>query len=114
MRSGSSLDRSLRAKQSFSVWFADLIGKTTKVLWEVNDCGEATGSVADVGRDFPVCAEARAVLSQKREVVVSVAVGTMRKGILGSPALYQVILVEENGLIRDAKTLSGLARLLQK
>ena len=107
------LDRSLRAKQAFSVWFAELVGSTTKVVWEVNDCGEATGSAADRDRDLPMCAEARAFLGKDREVVISIMVGTTRKGIVPSPGVYYVI-VEERGSIRDAKTLSGLAQLLRK
>lgn len=107
-----TLDRSLRAAQSFSVWLANVVGRTTKVVWEVNDCGEATGSAVDTGRDLPICAEARAFLSQHREVVVGVAVGTTRKGVGRASGLYYANLVGQDGSTRDAKTLSGLAQLL--
>ena len=95
----------------FSTWFRNLVGSKAKIVWEVNDCGEQTGSPGDDQEDIPMCAEATAELSGEKKVVVSIAVGTLRKGVFGKPVLFWAI-VERGGVMRDARKLSDLAKLL--
>ena len=86
-----------------------LTGSRSKLAWEVNDCGEATGSAADKDRDLPVCVEARGRVSRGREIVVSVAVGTSRTGLTTSRDLAFASLIDNDGSVRFAKNLRELA-----
>ncbi len=74
-----------------------------KLIWEVNDCGEQTGSPADRARDFPMCVQATAELTHKQPFVVSVVMGTFKRGIVGRPQTAW-ILVGDKAL----KTLSEI------
>lgn len=65
-----------------------------KYEWEVNDCGEQTGTAAHRGRDFPMCVEARAV-GFDVAVTMAVGVGTFKKGIAGSPVLRGLRIDQE-------------------
>ncbi|HEY7544189.1 MAG TPA: hypothetical protein VID27_04870, partial [Blastocatellia bacterium] len=82
----SRLDRSL-PDQQLAEWLSQTVGAEAKIVWEVNDCGERTGSSADIGRDFPICVEARSELFGGRNVTLMIAVGTFSKGIWGQPAV---------------------------
>jgi len=68
----------------FDAWLKKLGGRRTKIAWEVNDCGEQTGTAADRGRDFPMCVEAHAQ-SGEMAIVIGIMVGTFKKGITGRP-----------------------------
>ena len=96
----------------FSTWFRDLVGPKARIVWEVNDCGEQTGSPGDDPEVIPMCAEATAELSGEKKVVVSIAVGTLKKGVFGKPVLFWAI-VERDGVMRDARKLSDLEKLLR-
>jgi hypothetical protein len=65
-------------------------GRGSRITWEANDCGEQTGSPADADRDFPLCAEANALLEDGRTIVVRVGVGTFKKGVFGPADLWWV------------------------
>src|SRR4051812_49119754 len=54
----------------FAVWLQELVGAKTPVTWEINDCGEQTGTSADRGRDFPLCV--KAIAEQSADFFVSV------------------------------------------
>src|SRR6185295_13686052 len=97
--------------QRFADWFSDAVGSQAKIKWEVNDCGEQTGTPTDVGREFPSCVEANAELNDGRTVVVRIAVGTFRKGISGPPAINYCFVEDRKG-IRDVKNLGDLRRVL--
>jgi hypothetical protein len=97
----------------FSAWFRNLVGSKARIVWEVNDCGEQTGSPGHDPEVIPMCAEATAELSGEKKVVVSIAVGTFRKGVFGKPVLFWAI-VERGGVMREAKKLSDLERLLRE
>jgi hypothetical protein len=103
------IDATVRSRQSFEAWLISLTGSRSKIAWEVNDCGEATGSAADSERDLPVCVEARGRLSSEHEIVVWVAVGTRRKGLTATRELFLATLTDGKGSDRDAKNLSELA-----
>lgn len=107
------LDPSVTLKRSFEHWLRALVGRDTTVTWEVNDCGESTGSAADIGRDIPACVEAIAHLSPRKNAVVSILVGTNETGIAGRPAVFQIAIVEGND-VQGMRSLSELAARLQK
>ena len=106
----SQLETGLPA-QRFADWFSDAVGSQAIIKWEVNDCGEQTGTPADAGRDFPSCVEANAELNDGRTAVVRIAVGTFRKGISGPPAINYCYVENRTG-IRDVKNLGDLQRVL--
>jgi|SRR5208337_1663981 len=78
---------------SFERWLHVEAGADAEFHWEVNDCGEQTGTAADRGRDFPMCVEAQADMKDRRTIVVSIAVGTFKKGVVGKPVVNWAQLV---------------------
>src|SRR5687768_10830435 len=90
----SKLEKGLPG-QRFDLWLRKLAGKRSRISWEVNDCGEQTGSPADRGRDVPMCVEATAV-SFDLHIGVSLGVGTFRRGIIGAkPDVRSIVLGSE-------------------
>lgn len=77
---------------SFEKWLRVEAGADAEFHWEVNDCGEQTGTAADRDRDFPLCVEVQANMKDHRTIVVSIAVGTFHKGAVGKPTVYFVQL----------------------
>ena len=106
------LDPTLPAKESLEAWFKRVAGTDAAVRWEVNDCGEATGTVADLTRNLPVCVEATAVLADKRVVSVSVLVEMQKTGPLPSAQFFDAYVAGGDGRPRTAASLSELAALL--
>ena len=74
----------------FERWLIKQAGEGAQITWEVNDCGEQTGTAEDAENDFPLCVEADAHLRDKRVIVVSIAVGTYKRGISGKPATFWI------------------------
>ena len=97
--------------QPFSSWFRDLVGDETSVDWEVNDCGEQSGSAGDDPESIPMCAQASATIKPGHHVVVSIAVGTFARGVSGVPELFWAE-VTRDGATQDTIDLSKLAQLL--
>jgi len=93
--SAKTLDPEL-PDQPFAEWFQSVVGATTKVAWESNDCGEQTGDPKTTPADFPICGQASAKLPGDRAVTVMVAVGSYKKGITGDPAVFFVGLDVQN------------------
>lgn len=102
----SILDASL-PEQTFFHWFAVIVGEETAIQLELNDCGEQTGTPADIGRDFPACVGVNASLPDGRKIYVMIAVGTFKKGIFGRPDIWD-IAIEKNGRFSTVKKLSDL------
>jgi hypothetical protein len=86
----SRLDAGL-PRQTLSLWLTQTVGPAAKIRWEVSDCGEQSGNpdVASL-RDFPLCVDAIANLPDDRMVIVSIVIGSFRKGIAGKPQLLSV------------------------
>ena len=84
------------SKQSFDRWLRKTLGKGHPVKWEVNDCGEQTGTPADRGRDFPMCAEATAE-SMDVYFSVSLMVGTFETGVSRTRPQIRGIFVHVEG-----------------
>ena len=78
---------STQTQMRFDRWFWNAVGADAWVTWEVNDCGEQTGSPADSARDFPMCVEAKANWDDGREAFLWVVVGSFQGGARGKPAL---------------------------
>ncbi len=87
----SRLDSKLPPKR-FGDWFQQIVGRTTKINWEVNDCGEQSGNPAvDKGRDFSMCVEAIAEKPNGIKILVSLSIGTFKRGIIaGKPDIRDV------------------------
>ena len=54
---------------SFEKWFQKESGPDARYHWEVNDCGEQTGSPNDTG-PIPTCVEADSTLKDGREIII--------------------------------------------
>ena len=102
----SSLDRSL-PKVSLE-YFLKYEGGGAAIHWEVNDCGEQTGDPeVDQSRDIPICVEADFEVNH-RSVTIFIAVGTIKTGVSGAPALFSATITEPG---RDVKSLRQLGEL---
>ncbi len=110
--SAKSLDPEL-PEQPFAEWFQSVVGATTKVAWESNDCGEQSGDPKTTPTDFPVCGQASAKLSGGRTVTVMVAVGSYKKGITGDPAVFFIGLDFQN-TFEPVEKLHDLPEALKK
>jgi ankyrin repeat protein len=63
-----------KSERSFGEWFSNLAGKSAKLSWELNDCGEGTGGPADQERDMPLCVGATAELPDGRWISAAIGV----------------------------------------
>jgi hypothetical protein len=105
---------SLLPKTPFLTWFKSVVGGSTPLQWEVNDCGERTGvPMVDQQRDLPVCLEVTAALSDNRRIGVAVWVGTESKGLTDTPAVYEIYM-QIAGQFYHIKRLSDLPKTLQQ
>ena len=95
---------------SYEEWFTGFVGKSIKVVWEVNDCGEQDGTGEQ--KDFPVCVEAQAELSKEKKLAISVVLGTYKKGISGVPKIW-MIYVYDNGKYRILKNIDEAKKYLE-
>jgi hypothetical protein len=109
--SASELDQEL-SKQRFADWFTEIVGPGARIVWDINDCGEQTGSPADRGRDIPGCVEVKASLADGREVIVFIFVGTTRNGLVAKPKAFDVS-IRQNHRLNDAKLHNLRAKLKQ-
>lgn len=84
------------------------------ISWEANDCGEQTGTIADRGRDFPLCAEATVTLADGRMIVVSVQVGSFKQGIAGTPEPRDIVAGPDLGSVQSLKALRELPAWIKR
>ena len=108
----SRLDSRL-PRQHFDDWFRSVVGPPAEIRWEANDCGEQTGGKADKRRDLPICAQAEALLSDGRKVIVTIAVGTMKKGLTRVPGGMYYSVVEQGKKLDTIKRLGDLPEMLR-
>jgi hypothetical protein len=66
-------------------WIKKRFPESSKILWEVNDCGEQSGSPDQT--DFPLCAEASTEVGGKT-YSVSYSVGSYKEGLAGGPQFW--------------------------
>ena len=103
------IDTSLPDK-SFEKWLGDLFGSQTKIIWEVNDCGEQSGNPSlDKDRDSPICAEAQVLLKDARKLYVYLPAGTFKTGIRTGPdSFFFAVIVNPDG---SQHWIKGLAEI---
>jgi hypothetical protein len=90
-------------------WLRRVLGPQPRMTWEVNDCGEQSGNPAiDKGRDFPMCVEIHVALADKRDLYVSIMLGTFATGLSGRPALRHAVVNAPDGRMTWIKTLSDV------
>jgi hypothetical protein len=106
------LDPSLPRKP-FIDWLNATVGTDAQRTWEVNDCGEQTGS-GKVERDIPLCAEVDVVLPGKRRLIVSLSVGTHETGVSKTPpSVFWAAVVEADGAQKSVPRLSAVSASLR-
>lgn len=82
-----SIDPSL-PQQPLEDWLEERKADPAEPLvWEVDDCGEQSGTPADAGRDFPMCVSVSFRYTEVSTAYVVLMVGTFRKGLQGTPQL---------------------------
>ena len=108
----SRLEADLK-KQEFATWLGDIVGRRSKMIWEINDCGEQTGGRQNVDRDIPTCVQAQATMTGDWNVVVMIQTGTVKKGPLTKPVLKDAF-IQRGDESYTARSLSELADLLKK
>lgn len=99
-------------KQPFAIWFSKITGPNAQVHWETNDCGEQTGTTADINRDFPFCVEVDAGLPDGRQLGIMIAVGTYKKEIEGKPVCWWAF-IEHKGHFYNVSHLHKLQEALR-
>jgi hypothetical protein len=105
----SKLDPKLPAIP-FERWLIKQAGKGAQISWEVNDCGEQTGTPEEQegDTDIPMCVEAEAQMRDQRVIVVGIAVGTYQRGISGKPATWWITVGPDPSQDEPLKTLSDV------
>ncbi len=96
----------------FDEWLQKQVGATARIEWESNDCGEQDG--VNRAEDFPLCGEATVKLPAGGKLGVQLAVGSLRKGVHGKPAVWFLYFQDKNGHSGDPRRLSDLSKLLEK
>jgi hypothetical protein len=69
----------------FDQWLRTEAGADAKFAWEVNDCGEQTGSPDQNRNEIPTCVEADAWLKDGREMVIMIAVAKPERAKASRP-----------------------------
>lgn len=105
----SKLDRRLPAR-SFSQWFGKVVGKSQKIEWHVNDCGEQDGT--GMQPDFPICVESNAYTADRIKVYVLIAIGTHKLGITGKPEVWGAWIIKDQKELKFIDELSDLQQEL--
>jgi hypothetical protein len=57
----------------FNQWLQTEAGPSARFEWEVNDCGEQTGSPGQNPSEVPTCVEADACVKDGRQIVIMIA-----------------------------------------
>jgi hypothetical protein len=85
-----------------------------EIAWEVNDCGETTGSPADIGRDLPFCVEASAALPGGRKLTLAFLAGTRKTGLGNGPLrLYYGAISPSRDARETLRVLRDLPKFLK-
>jgi hypothetical protein len=100
---------------AFEEWLRTTAG-TPAIRWEVNDCGEQTGNPAmDRNRDFPMCVESSTPLTGNRTLIVSLVIGTFKKGVgPGEPKVWSVFLIEADRNPHEIKKLADVPAAIKR
>ncbi len=101
----SAIDAALPPGLTLAEWIS-IRAQGGLVTWESNDCGEQTGDPATTPSDFPICAEAQFKTCAGLTASLSLAVGTLRRGISSRPDLFWAQIGDGNDIV-DNSTLSA-------
>jgi len=99
----SNLDVKL-PNRPFLAWFSDAVGQEVGVVWQLVECGAPVSVPGVIGQDVPACAEANVVLPNGNRLIVDIAVGTFKRGVIGKPAFV-------GGVIDSGERLYPVRRL---
>src|SRR5262245_59932112 len=107
----SELDGEL-TRLPFADWFGKVVGSKAGVIWQLTECGEQADAPSKTTGDLRACAEVNALLPDNRKVILTIAVGTFNKGMIGTPTFDSGMIEqqEELYLIRRLRDLPGLLR----
>lgn len=108
----SQLDSTLPSLD-FESWLKSHAGERATLEWEVNDCGEETGSPADRGREIPLCVEADAHMKDGRSITFMIAVEHSKSNADTRPVFFFGQLVAQHETIslrRLSELLPALVR----
>ncbi|MGH9751591.1 MAG: energy transducer TonB [Blastocatellia bacterium] len=97
-------------KLPFANWFKQIIGPEARVVWQLSECGEITEAPNGSNGDIRACVEAVSIFANRHKVIVMIAVGTFKKGMIGAPAFHFGVIEHEKGLsqIHRLRDLPGL------
>ena len=98
---------------TLELWLQQQLGPGVEIAWEVNDCGEATGSSADNGRDLPFCVEASAQLREGRNLTLAFFAGTDKTGLSNAPIRLYYGALSIRGGADTLHALRDLPKLLK-
>lgn len=93
----------------FEQWLRTEAGADARFAWEVNDCGEQTGSPGQNPSEIPTCVEADAWLKDGRQIVIMIATPQAAHGKEGEqkPVVFFAQLIST----REKITLKQLSDL---
>ncbi len=72
------------ASERYQAWLGRTLGRDATITWSRDDCGEGGGGY----EDLPLCLTAEATLRPHGRVTISIAVGSVKAGLGGKPALF--------------------------
>ena len=94
----TKLDSKIQKKQPLEQWVVKSASKK-KVIWEVNDCGESSGSGEQ--QDVSLCGSFTVQLSEVKTFTCDISVGSMNRGIIKDdsnwPHLFECFTRENPG-----------------
>jgi hypothetical protein len=96
---------------SLPTWFNQIVGPRAGIIWQLSECGEAVTAPGAADPDIPACMEANATLPDGHKVVLTISIGTFKKGLTGRVA-YNFGVVEYEERLYSARRLSDLPQLL--
>jgi TonB family protein len=91
----------------FAGWFQQVIGPGAGVVWQLSECGDDSSDSGEVR----ACVEANTIIADGRGIIVRVAVGTFKRGMIGAPTFY-LCVIEEKGELYQVRRLRDLHKLL--
>src|SRR5262245_21153415 len=106
----SELDAEL-PRLPFTDWFVKVIGPGTGMIWQLSECGDRLETPPDETGDARACVEVNTILSDGRKVILMIAIGTFKKGMIGSPAFHFGV-IERKGNLYPIRRLRDLQQLL--
>jgi hypothetical protein len=99
--------------QPVTTWLREHLPARYEIVWgdRITDCGEASGSAADIERDLPMCAEVELRDGGTMRGYLALMIGTAKRGVLkGEAQLYDGYL-DHDGKRYSFKRLADLGQI---